>query len=551
MNVPARLPHPSLIDRLVGVVSPKAALNRLKFRAALSFYDDTTGYIVKGSSRRSMRGWNPGAKTADGDTLPKLEGARASSRDLYMNTPIASAALRRINTNVVGSGLTLQSRVDREFLGLSEEAADAWEKRTEREFRLWAESKECDITRTLNFAGLQRLAFLSTMMNGDCFVILPYIKNVNTQIPYQLKVQLIESDNVTNPNNRMDVDKTKAGIEFDEHEAPVAYWIRTKPYKMFATTDDWVRVPAFGEKSGRHNVLHMMVKERVGQKRGMPLLSPVIEACKQVTRLSEAELMGAVVSSMFTVFIKNTTGAGGLGPMFTEEESVLQEPDGSSGRDASTPDDNMIETGNGNIVELGEDQEIQTAAPNRPNDSFDPFYQSIVRQIGAAIEVPYEQLMLAFTASYSASRAALLEAWKYYRGQRTWLSANLCQPVYGEWLTEAIQRHRIRAPGYFQDPAVREAWRGAAWGGPGQGQIDPVKETKGAQLRIAAGLGNFEDEYTAIQGGDWEGNIQRRARQDRILERESVTVDLGIKAEPEPEEPEGSQSPAPGGKQNE
>lgn len=531
MKDKVRFPTPTLIDRLVGYVSPKAALNRLSFRAALSFYDGTTGYVVGGSPRRAMRGWNPLAKSADDDSLPKLEKARASSRDLYMNTPIAAAALRRINTNVVGFGLTLQSRIDREFLGLSEEAADTWENNTEREWRLWSENKECDITRMLNFSGLQQLAFLSTMMNGDCFAILPYIKLKTPQTPYQLKVQLIEADYVSNPHNRMDINTMKSGIEFDEFEAPVAYWIRTKPYKMFATVDDWIKVPAFGVKSGRRNVLHLLVKERIGQKRGMPTLSPVIEAIKQVTRLSEAELMGAVIASMFTVFVTNTTGAGGLGPMFTEEESVLTTPDGTSGRDATHPDDNLLEIGHGNIAELGENQEIQTASPNRPNEAFDPFFTSIARQIGAAIEVPYEQLMLAFTSSYSASRAALLEAWKFYRGRRFWMADNFCQPIYEEFLTEAIVRGRIQAPGYFQDPALRQAWRGAAWGGPGQGQIDPVKETKGAQLRVASGLGNFEDEYIAIHGGDWEANIQRRARQDRILAREGVTADLAIKAE--------------------
>lgn len=532
MNGSVRLPQPNLIDRVVGYVSPKTALDRLRFRAALSFYDATGGYVVGGSVRRSMRGWNPTARSADDDALPVADKARASSRDLYMNTPIAAAALRRINTNVIGSGLTLQSRIDREFLGLSDDAADEWERSTEREWQLWAGTKTCDITLMQNFAGLQALAFLSTMLNGDCFVLLPYIERDQPSSPYQLKVQLVEADYVCNPANKLDMGRIKSGIEIDEFGAPVKYWIRMKPYKMFATLDDWAEVPAFGEKSGRRNVLHLLSKERVGQRRGMPLLAPVFEACKQVSRLTEAELMGAVIASMFTVFVKNTTGAGGLGEMFTEEESVLQDRDGSSGRDATLPDDNMYELGSGNIVELGDNQEIDTADPNRPNKQFDPFYQAIVRQIGAAIEVPYEQLMLAFTASYSASRAALLEAWKYYRGRRVWSADNFCQPVYEEWMVEAVTRGRIKASGFFGDPLVRQAWSGAAWTGPGQGQLDPVKETKGAQLRVASALGNFEDEYVAIHGGDWERNIQRRGRQDRILEREGVTPDLGTKAAP-------------------
>lgn len=530
MKDSARLPKPNVIDRLVGYVSPKAALDRLRFRAAFSFIDGTTGYTVGGTSaRRSMRGWYPKSKSADEDTLPLLEKARASSRDLYMNTPIAAAALRRINTNVLGSGLTLQSRIDRDLLGLSEDEADAWEKRTEREWAMWAGGKDCDITRSQSFAGLQVLAHLSTMMNGDCFVLLPFVDIERPTTPYKLKIQLVEADYVCNPNNRMDNNNLKSGIEMDEFGAPVKYHIRTKPYKMFATVDDWVEIPAFGEKSGRRNVLHLMEKERVGQRRGMPTLAPVIESIKQLSRLTEAELMAAVIASFFTVFVKSVTSPSGLGGMFTESESVLTEPDGTSGRDATHPDDNMYEVGSGNIVELAEDQEIQTASPNRPNDGFDPFFVSITRLIGAGIEVPYEQLMLAFTASYSASRAALLEAWKFYRKKRSWTGENLCQPVYDEWLGEGVLRGRIKAPGFFHDPLIRRAWSGSSWGGPGQGQIDPVKETKGAQLRVASTLGNFEDEYTAIHGGDWETNLRRRGRQDRLLEQEGVEADLGTK----------------------
>ena len=40
-------------------------------------------------------------------------------------------------TNVVGIGLQLKSRIDREALGMTQEAADAWQAQAEREFALW------------------------------------------------------------------------------------------------------------------------------------------------------------------------------------------------------------------------------------------------------------------------------------------------------------------------------------------------------------------------------------------------------------------------------
>lgn len=518
-----KLPKMNLVERAIGIVSPRAAMDRYRFRAIASTLDGSTGYVVGGSRRRSVRGWNPVAQTADQDTLGVIEAARASSRDLFMNTPIASGAIRRIRTNVVGSGLTLQCRIDREALGLSDEAADAWERKTEREFRLWAMSKDCDSTRYQNFYGLQALAIISTLMNGDCFALLPYIERKNPQTPYKLVVRLIEADQICNPGYMPDSDSIAGGIEVDADGAAVAYHIRKASTAMFASTEDWIRVTAYGNESGRRNILHILDRERIGQRRGMPLLSSVIEPLKQATRLSEAELMGAVISAFFTVFVKSITGTG-LGDSYVPGESVLSPSDGTSGSSATHADRNIYEIGSGNIVELGENEEIQLADPKRPNSAFAPFFEAIMRQVGASIEVPYEQLMLMFTASYSASRAALLEAWKFYRMRRTWLANEFCQPTYEEWLTEAVGSGRVSAPGFFEDLSIRAAWSGASWGGPGQGQIDPVKETNGAILRIQGNLGTYEDEYTAIHGGEWGSAMVRRAREDRKLKENGLVA---------------------------
>jgi capsid protein len=59
-------------------------------------------------------------------------------------------------------------------------------------------------------------------------------------------------------------------------------------------------------------VVHFLNVDRIEQSRGIPALAPVIESLKQLDRYAEAELMAAVVSAFFTVFIKTTgddTGA--------------------------------------------------------------------------------------------------------------------------------------------------------------------------------------------------------------------------------------------------
>ena len=140
------------IDKLYRHVAPVKATQRLKARMTLAL---AGSYVGASRQRRSLSHYTPGSGDADSDLLFDLPVLRERSRDLIRNNPLALGALNTVCTNVVGTGLKLQARIDRDFLNLSDDAADELESTIEREFRLWANSTACDVTQTLNFAGLQ------------------------------------------------------------------------------------------------------------------------------------------------------------------------------------------------------------------------------------------------------------------------------------------------------------------------------------------------------------------------------------------------------------
>ncbi|MCE2830760.1 MAG: phage portal protein, partial [Oxalobacteraceae bacterium] len=139
-----------------------------------------------------------------------------------------------------------------------------------------------------------------------------------------------------------------------------------------------------------------------------------------------------------------------------------------------------------------------------PNPNFDPFVSAVMRQIGIGMNIPYEVLSKHFQSSYSAARAALLDAWRTFRVRREWLAVKLCQPVYEEWLADAVATGLVAAPGFFADPMIRKAWSGAKWNGDGPGSIDPEKEARAARERMDIGLTTLAEEIVAYDGGDWE-----------------------------------------------
>jgi len=243
----------NVIDRVINAFSPERGLRRAAARRKLGIIENS-GYSNYGASRtkKGLIGWLYGGGSASEDIEENLSALRERSRDLYMGVPLATGAIKTMRTNVVGSGLVLKSQVDYSYLGISEEAAQEIEGNIEREFSLWADSHGCDLERTDNFRKLQQLAFMNWLLSGDVFVALPTTQRPD--MPYDLRIQLIEADRVCNPPNKEDDRNIVGGVETNRHGEVVAYHIaNSHPLSVDAATSDpkdWKRVSAYGEKTG-------------------------------------------------------------------------------------------------------------------------------------------------------------------------------------------------------------------------------------------------------------------------------------------------------------
>ena len=126
-------------------------------------------------------------------------------------------------------------------------------------------------------------------------------------------------------------------------------------------------------------------------------------------------------------------------------------------------------------------------------------------------------LVKRFNASYTASKGALEEAWKMFNMYRDWLATDFCQPVYEEWLTEAVAKGRIKAPGFFTDAVIRKAYCTAKWNGPAKGMLDPVKEVTAAEKRVQNGFSTRSDETMQMTGSGYYSNVEQLKHEEKEL----------------------------------
>lgn len=465
-------------------------------------------------TKPTLKEWRPRHYSAKSDIDLNLRLLRDRASDLVTNSPLGAAAIQTELTGVVGAGLRVFPQPKYKELGLSAEQAREWSRRTKLEFELWANNLDADFQRRNNFYELQRVAFCSYLTDGDAFCI--FKRRFRKGQPYTLRLHIIEAQRVSNPlTGNMGISPVEMiygdnriinGIEVDKSGRMVAVWVSSRIWnEPLSLQDDlkWTRIKIFGRESGERNILHVCYDLRADMYRGAPFLSPVIETLKQVSRYSEAELVSAVIKSFFSIFFIQPAGNFDLNEILPANAPVV--------------DVREYKLGSGTISALPRGVDVKAVENNNAQSTFDPFVTHFTRQIASALNLPQEILVKQFQASYSASRAAMLQAQDEFRQRRLSFVNDFCQPIYENFLIEAVSTGRINAPGFFDDALKRYCWSSADWRNEQTHSLDPVKEVNAAMLRIQAGLSTRAKETADLIGADFYENLEQLAIEQKLM----------------------------------
>ncbi len=498
-----------------------------------------SGYSSGGASmtKDALKTWHPQRLSAKSDIDANLVTLRNRAADQTINTPVGAAAITTSVMHAVGSGLRLFPRLPYKRLDISAEEARNWARNTAAEFDLWASSPDCDLYRRNNFYDLQNIAYAAYLTDGDSFALFRR-KKPTPLSPYTLRIQLIEGNRVSNPItadmmtsvsnygvemlNPENGNHIISGVEIDKDGAICAFWISNRvPGDAVGVGEvtEWQRVEAFGKETGMPNIIQICHDNRAEQYRGVPYLAPVLENLKEISRYCSAELTSAIIRSFLSVFFINTGANSDLNtilpPAYAEQEEESLDPA-------------QYKLGPGTLNSLPKGVDVKTVDSANAQSAYDSYMTHLEKGIAAGLNIPYEVLFKNFNSSYSASRAALLQAQDEFKTRRKWFANDFCQPIYEMWLTEAIALGRIEAPGFFEDPMIRKAWTGAEWFGPTMSILDPVKDVNGSALRVTYGLSTREREAAEMTGSDLEENLEQIAYEVALIKK--LGLDMGNSA---------------------
>jgi len=496
---------PTRLDRLIKYVSPGWHLRRRVARAQAEAVELLSAY--RGASKDRPRGnYSTSYGSADEDLLGDVQELRQRTREFNRNNPYAAGMTESIVSNVVGSGLRIQSRVDHEALGISPETAKEFQKSAER---AWYESsRTIDASGHMDRPQLEQLCMRQLCESGAPLLLRQQITDDPTR-EYSHCWQAMEADRLETPSNRMNDPMVRDGIRINEHGRAVGYWIRkTHPGDISigrrlitGGEKDYMYVPA-RDKDGRPNVIHFYQMLRPGQTHGAPLFAPILSSLDHLDGYQEAEYIAARLDACRAFLIQSNS------------------PLAQAQNDASLTDSSgnrINEMSPGMIAYVNNAKDFSSIVPTRPGSTFAPTTSLMLRGMGAGVGLPYEFVAQDYSqVNYSSVRAAILAAQRLFRARQALLFHGFSHPDYELILEEAFLRGRLVGVDDFY--GKRRLWCAAEFAAPEWEWVDPLKEVQAKILAIQAHLSTYAKEAK----GDWEDVFLQ-------LDREiSMLVDHGL-----------------------
>jgi lambda family phage portal protein len=289
------------------------------------------------------------------------------------------------------------------------------------------------------------------------------------------------------------------GIELNAWGRPQAYYIFTNhPHDISFQHrgQERIRIPA-------SEILHIHIKDRPAQSRGVPWTSNIISRMKQLNGFDEAAIINARSAACKMGF-------------FTKPDNNEDNYEGDESKDSNFQ--SMTEFEPGVIDELPAGWDFKGFDAKYPSDQYAPFKKAMLQSIAAGLCVSYNNMAKDLeNVNFSSIRQGTLDDRDVWRSLQYWLIEELAQPVFNEWVECVYLSNLIQLPSNIsiedlEDPTFRP--RGWTW-------IDPLKDVKANIESVDAGFKSSSD-VIADQGGDIEDVYIQIEKEQELRKKHNI-----------------------------
>ena len=495
------------------------------------------GGAYEGADRfdNSLALWAPPIRSADADILPDKRLADSRSRDVLRNDAYVAAGSAIHKDSIVGAIYLLNARPATTVLGLDETWEQEFQEEVEAKFMLAAESPQhwLDASRMNTVTELIRLAVGVYVAAGETLASVEWLRDGTR--PFRTAIQMVDLDRLSNPPAAIDSRRIRGGVERDRYGAPLGYHIRMAHPTDWLDPDayQWKYVPA-RKPWGRVQMIHLVEQMRPDQTRGISDMVAALSEMQITKKFRKITLQNAVVNASYAASIESdlppeaamaAIGGGNIGEgIVGYADAFLSAVSAYAGNSRHMHIDGV------KIPHLFPGTKLQLRPVGQPGGIGTEFEGSLLRYIAANLGVSYEQLSKDYSkTNYSSARAALNETRKFMLSRKKIVADKFATHIYRLWLEEQMNLGLIetlkgaKLPNWY-DGMNADAYCACDWIGAGIGQIDELKETQAAVLRLKYNLSTHEDELARF-GKDWRRVFAQRQREMADMEFRGLTPD--------------------------
>lgn len=494
-------------------------------------------------TKRETAMWNPRMGSPDRAINPGKRLANDRGQDMTLNDGYTQGAVRTQKDSIVGAQFRVNAKPDyRVICGTDARWAQEWGEEfasvAESRFNLASESEDgwFDASGQLTLTAMLRLWVGAFCYTGEMIGAVEYEDSDPTR-PFKTAIQMISSDRLCNRDGLPDGydprtgAKLSRGIEMDRKNRPIRFHIR-RGYENDADVRDpntWdilnARLPW-----GRRQVLFVRDPSMIDQTRGISEMVAALAHSNMTKTYTELVLQRAVVEASYAASIESelpnaeVLAAMGGGPdgfinAIGEYMSMLQEFLGGA--------ENIAIDG----VKMphffpGTKMNIQPLSTTGGIGS--DFENSLIRRLAATFGVGFSEMSRNFKEfNYSGIKAEMALIERTMNSKKKFGADRIATQVYQLWVEEEIGAGNLPLPpgrnrtDFYRDPLMKDAYTRCTWIASGRGQVDELKETQAAMLRIKAGLSTYEEECARL-GKDWREMAAQRAKEEKVF------INLGL-----------------------
>lgn len=498
----------------------------------------TLGGGMEGAGRtsRELALWSADRKSSNQLINFAKEEADYRGREMVTNDGATQGLIDLYRNHIVGTQYRLNAQPNYNVLSrnldksFDEVWAGEYQEYVEEKFNMIGESEDCwlDAGRRLTFTGSIRMAIAGWGFTGEDLATAEWKRE--TDRPFYTCVQQVSPMRLSNPNNTEDKETLHRGIATDSSGKPIGYWIRLRDPGEFYSDHQWKFVE-WQKPWGRKMVLHTIDPVIPGTMRAVSEIVAVLKDMRMAKKFKEIVLQNAVINASYAATVESDLptdviaamlGGGGAQQLDNPAAGMLDYC-----RSYLTALQTYLTSANGvaidgaKIPHLFPGTKLNAKNLGTPGGVGTEFEVSLHRFIAASLGVSYEEYSNDYSrTNYSSGQMAGEKTRRHMMAKKKFIADRRANWTYTLWLEEDFADGGPPLPvGWgaeaFYESYAKEALTACDWIGSGRGQIDELKETQAAMLRIKSRLSTWEVELSRL-GMDWRKIFRQIKRESEF-----------------------------------